>query len=165
MNQYISPSLSQVFLIWPLILSHRITADSPLWTLRPEDVYREKVDIIVILEGIIESTGELCQARTCYSARDILWGHRFVRVEEFDEIENVWCVDFTRFNNVLPSPTPRCITIFFFKQARTHAQKSPIHTHIHTQNKTQERPHETFIQHSLHVSVSVDVCDCDCDCV
>ncbi|XP_025089259.1 ATP-sensitive inward rectifier potassium channel 11-like isoform X1 [Pomacea canaliculata] len=78
-----------------------------LWTLRPEDVYREKVDIIVILEGIIESTGELCQARTCYSARDILWGHRFVRVEEFDEIEHVWCVDFTRFNNVLPSPTPR----------------------------------------------------------
>ncbi|PVD32729.1 hypothetical protein C0Q70_08174 [Pomacea canaliculata] len=70
-----------------------------LWTLRPEDVYREKVDIIVILEGIIESTGELCQARTCYSARDILWGHRFVRVEEFDEIEHVWCVDFTRFNN------------------------------------------------------------------
>nr|KAG5690623.1 hypothetical protein BaRGS_018093 [Batillaria attramentaria] len=98
----------KVFLIYPIVLSHRITEDSPLWLLKPEDVLREKFDILIFLEGTIESTGELCQARTCYAARDILWGHRFVRVEEYDEIQNAWCCDFTRFNNVVPSMTPRC---------------------------------------------------------
>ena len=102
----ISPS-PQVFLIWPLTLSHRITPDSPLYNLEPNDVMKEKFDILIFLEGTIESTGELCQARTCYSSRDILWGHRFVRLEEYDEIQETWCCDFTRFNNVVPSMTPK----------------------------------------------------------
>lgn len=104
--------LPQVFLIWPIILSHTITEDSPLWELKPQDVLSENFDVIIFLEGTIESTGEPCQARTCYSAREIIWGHRFVRIEEYDEQQTVWCVDFTRFNNVVPSMSPRSAECF-----------------------------------------------------
>ena len=52
------------------------------------------------LEGCIESTGELCQARTSYTSSEILWGHRFTRIEEYDAKNDLWIMDFVRFNQV-----------------------------------------------------------------
>ena len=34
--------------------------------------------VIIILEGIVESTGVICQARTSYLNSEILWGFRFM---------------------------------------------------------------------------------------
>ena len=34
--------------------------------------------MIIILEGIVESTGVICQARTSYLNSEILWGFRFM---------------------------------------------------------------------------------------
>ncbi|KAI8783026.1 ATP-sensitive inward rectifier potassium channel 12 [Biomphalaria glabrata] len=98
----------KVFLIWPMVLSHKITKDSPLYTLTPEDLIYDKFELIVVLEGTIESTGEMVQARTSFTSKEILWGHRFTRVEEYDEKTDKWCINFVRFNNVVPSKTPKC---------------------------------------------------------
>ena len=59
--------------------------------------------IVVFLEGYIESTGEMCQARTSYTTREILWGHRFTRLEEYDAKNDLWVMDFVRFNQVCMS--------------------------------------------------------------
>ncbi|XP_071093350.1 ATP-sensitive inward rectifier potassium channel 11-like [Haliotis cracherodii] len=98
----------KIFLIWPMVLSHKITENSPLWNVRPEDLFLDKFEIIIFLEGTIETTGELMQSRTSYSASEIIWGHRFARIEEYDEKSNSWCIDFVRFDNVVPSQTPKC---------------------------------------------------------
>ncbi|KAH9502905.1 Inward rectifier potassium channel 18 [Bulinus truncatus] len=98
----------KVFLIWPMVMSHKIDKDSPLYTLTPEDLIYDKFELIVVLEGTIESTGEMVQARTSFTSKEILWGHRFARVEEYDEKTDKWCINFVRFNNVVPSKTPKC---------------------------------------------------------
>jgi len=50
-----------IFLIWPVTVQHKIDKDSPLWDLSAEKLYKEHFEIIVILEGTIESTGMLTQ--------------------------------------------------------------------------------------------------------
>ena len=41
------------------------------------DMMAEQFEIIVILEGVVESTGQSSQARTSYLNNEILWGHRY----------------------------------------------------------------------------------------
>ncbi|XP_012944008.2 ATP-sensitive inward rectifier potassium channel 12 [Aplysia californica] len=109
----------RVFLIWPMVLRHKITPDSVLYTLTPEDLLYDKFELIIFLEGTIESTGEMVQARTSYTSKEILWGHRFARVEEYDEKNDKWCMDFVKFNNVVPSKTPRCSAKQFDESPKT----------------------------------------------
>ncbi|KAL8564968.1 hypothetical protein ACOMHN_019870 [Nucella lapillus] len=97
----------RLFLLWPLVLTHRITPSSPLYTLKPNDLIFDKFEIVVFLEGYIEATGDMCQARTSYTTQEILWGHRFTRLEAYDPKNDLWVMDFVRFNQVVPCPTPR----------------------------------------------------------
>ncbi|KAG6932771.1 potassium voltage-gated channel subfamily J member 6, partial [Chelydra serpentina] len=41
---------------------------------------KEELEIVVILEGMVEATGMTCQARSSYVTSEILWGHRFTPV-------------------------------------------------------------------------------------
>lgn len=45
---------------------------------------------MVILEGIIESTGEMVQAKTSYTPGDIQWGYQFDQIEAYDEESGKW---------------------------------------------------------------------------
>ena len=58
--------------------SFRIDEDSPLWQIGPQDLPKARFEIILILEGIIEATGNTTQARTSYLSDEILWGQRSV---------------------------------------------------------------------------------------
>lgn len=99
----------RVFLIWPLVLTHRINEDSPLFNMKPEDIlHANNFEIVVILEGTIEATGEICQARTSYTSADILWGYRFENIVEFDHEHGKWRANFKLFDDVVPSATPKC---------------------------------------------------------
>lgn len=40
---------------------HRITPESPLWTVTAESLLTQEMEIIVILEGIVEATGMTTQ--------------------------------------------------------------------------------------------------------
>ena len=88
-------------LMWPMVLTHKITEDSPFWDIKPADLTNEKYELIVFVEGTIESTGEFCQVRTSYTPREFLWGHRFDRIEEFDSGNGRWEIDFGGFNDVV----------------------------------------------------------------
>lgn len=90
-----------IVLMWPMVLTHKITEDSPFWDIKPADLTNEKYELIVYVEGTIETTGEFCQVRTSYTPREFLWGHRFDRIEEFDAGNGRWEIDFAGFNDVV----------------------------------------------------------------
>jgi hypothetical protein len=49
----------KIVLMWPMVLTHKITKSSPFWNIQPADLSSEKYEIIIYAEGTIESTGEL----------------------------------------------------------------------------------------------------------
>ncbi|BFZ17255.1 hypothetical protein BsWGS_20295 [Bradybaena similaris] len=98
----------RLFLVWPVIIVHKIDADSPFWELSPEDLHREQFELIVILEGIVESTGMTTQARSSYLPGEVLWGHRFERLVTFQKENGQYQIDFSRFHNTIPVDTPNC---------------------------------------------------------
>nr|CAD7397483.1 unnamed protein product [Timema cristinae] len=67
-----------------------------------------RFEIVVILEGTIESTGQTTQARSSYLPNEILWGHRFEAVVEYNKERSGYEVDYSRFNNTQLVDTPLC---------------------------------------------------------
>jgi hypothetical protein len=43
-----------LFLVWPLTIEHYIDENSPFWTISADDLRKERFEIAVILEGIVE---------------------------------------------------------------------------------------------------------------
>ncbi|XP_059620971.1 G protein-activated inward rectifier potassium channel 3-like [Phlebotomus argentipes] len=97
---------SNLFLIWPVIVTHKINADSPLFNLSPFDIMQDQFEILVFLEGTIESTGQSTQARTSYLNTEILWGYRFQEIVNFSQESRVFEVDYSKFNEIIPVDTP-----------------------------------------------------------
>ena len=67
----------QCLMMLPNTIYHKIDENSPFYTQKPRDVLESKFELVVILEGIVESTGNTAQTRTSYLPREILWGYRF----------------------------------------------------------------------------------------
>ena len=58
----------------------------------------ERVEIIVILEGIVEATGMPCMLRTSYSQEEILWGYDFEPLYQVNKNDGSLMIDFDKFN-------------------------------------------------------------------
>ncbi|XP_064191738.1 potassium inwardly rectifying channel subfamily J member 11, like [Anguilla rostrata] len=89
-----------IFLVSPLIISHTIERGSPLYELSAQSLATTDLEIIVILEGVVETTGITMQARTSYTSEEILWGHRFVSI--MAEEDGCYTVDYSKFGNTVP---------------------------------------------------------------
>ncbi|KAK8380365.1 hypothetical protein O3P69_016752 [Scylla paramamosain] len=96
----------RIFFIWPMTIIHKINENSPLFDLSAHDLLREKFEIVVILEGVIESTGMTTQARSSYLPNEILWGYRFEPLVTFNKELGEYAVDYSLFNNVYQVNTP-----------------------------------------------------------
>lgn len=88
-------------LMWPVTVSHKIDAKSPFFDLNPQRLKIDNFEIIVVLEGCIESTGQSMQARTSYLPTEILWGYRFEPVLKFSRYLCEYEVDYSKFENVV----------------------------------------------------------------
>ena len=99
---------SRLFLVWPVILEHPIDENSPFWDVSPEDLHKEQFELIIILEGIVESTGMTTQARTSYLPGEILWGHRFERLVTYQKDNGEYEIDYSRFHSTIPVDIPQC---------------------------------------------------------
>ncbi|KAH0620927.1 hypothetical protein JD844_021839 [Phrynosoma platyrhinos] len=98
---------NSIFLVSPLIIYHVIDSKSPLYDLAPGQLHHhEDLEVIVILEGVVETTGITTQARTSYLADEILWGQRFVPI--VTEEDGRYSVDYSKFGNTVKVPTPQC---------------------------------------------------------
>ncbi|XP_055857234.1 G protein-activated inward rectifier potassium channel 3 isoform X2 [Episyrphus balteatus] len=98
----------RLMFIWPTTIVHKIDRKSPLYTLSASDMLKERFEVVVMLEGVIESTGMTTQARSSYLPSEILWGHRFVNVVSFRKETGEYEVDYTLFNNTYDVDTPLC---------------------------------------------------------
>ncbi|XP_053141949.1 ATP-sensitive inward rectifier potassium channel 11 [Hemicordylus capensis] len=98
---------NSIFLVSPLIIYHVIDKNSPLYDVAPANLHHhEDLEVIVILEGVVETTGITTQARTSYLADEILWGERFVPI--VTEEDGQYSVDYSKFGNTVKVPTPNC---------------------------------------------------------
>ncbi|KAI1887256.1 hypothetical protein AGOR_G00188060 [Albula goreensis] len=94
----------QLFLVSPLTICHEINPKSPFFDLSQRSLMSEQFEIVVILEGIVETTGMTCQARTSYTEDEVLWGHRFLPVMSLEE--GFFRVDYSQFHSTFEVPTP-----------------------------------------------------------
>ncbi|CAF1155682.1 unnamed protein product [Didymodactylos carnosus] len=102
MNVGYDNGTDRLFLIRPLTIDHVIDERSPLWTLRKNDLTKERFEVVVILEGIVEATGMTTQAKTSYIPSEIEWGHRFERLVIFHKGSGQYRVDYSKFNLTYP---------------------------------------------------------------
>uniref|UniRef100_A0A1I8IW55 G protein-activated inward rectifier potassium channel 3 n=1 Tax=Macrostomum lignano TaxID=282301 RepID=A0A1I8IW55_9PLAT len=99
----------RLFLVWPIIVEHKITKDSPFWEISSGDLLSEQFELIVILEGIIESTGMTTQARSSYLPSEIRWGHRFERLITYQKDNGEYQINYEKFHATREIPRfPRC---------------------------------------------------------
>ncbi|GBP59975.1 ATP-sensitive inward rectifier potassium channel 12 [Eumeta japonica] len=99
---------SNLFFIWPITMVHRINAESPFYAVSAADVLQERFEIVVILEGTIESTGQTTQARSSYTTSEILWGHRYVPLVTYNRERQGYEVDYSKFEETVQVDTPLC---------------------------------------------------------
>ncbi|XP_058982486.1 G protein-activated inward rectifier potassium channel 3-like isoform X2 [Musca domestica] len=99
---------SDIFFIWPMVIEHKIDENSPLYNMSATDILNDKFEIVVILEGTVESTGQSTQARSSYINTEILWGHRFDPVVVYNKDRQAYEIDYARFNETTQVDTPLC---------------------------------------------------------
>lgn len=97
-----------LFFIWPMTVVHRIDENSPFFHLSAADMLQDRFEIVVILEGTIESTGQSTQARSSYVSAEVLWGHRFEPVVSYNKDREGYEVKYSKFDNTLQVDTPLC---------------------------------------------------------
>lgn len=98
----------RLFFIWPTTIVHKINRQSPLYALSAQDMLKERFEIAVMLEGVVESTGMTTQARSSFLPSEILWGHRFAHVVQFKKETGEYEVDYNLFNSTYEVDTPLC---------------------------------------------------------
>ncbi len=99
----------RVLILWPTTISHKIDEDSPFYEMTPRDMLSAQFEIMVVLEGITEETGNTVQARTSYLPNEILWGHHFENESViFDRKAGVHFVQHNCINKTVVDLTPRC---------------------------------------------------------
>jgi potassium inwardly-rectifying channel subfamily J len=98
MNVGFDNGKDRLFFNWPIIIEHRIDNRSPLYKMDKKTILKEKFEILLILEGIIEPTGMITQVKTSYMPEEIVWGGRFERMIYFDQQNYI--VDYAKFNSI-----------------------------------------------------------------
>uniref|UniRef100_A0A915JJ31 G protein-activated inward rectifier potassium channel 3 n=1 Tax=Romanomermis culicivorax TaxID=13658 RepID=A0A915JJ31_ROMCU len=100
--------LDRIFLVWPITICHVIDMDSPLYEYSCANLACAQFEIIVLLEGIVESTGMTAQARTSYLPSEICWGHRFEKLVTYQKQNGDYQIDYSRFHKTLKVNSPLC---------------------------------------------------------
>ncbi|MEE6516066.1 hypothetical protein FKM82_025271, partial [Ascaphus truei] len=124
----------QLFLVSPLTICHEIDPRSPFFELSQKSLRSEQFEIVVILEGIVETTGMTCQARTSYTEDEVLWGHRFLPVMSLEE--GFFRVDYSQFHATFEVPTPHY-------SVKEHEEKLPLGSPLNSlcsEKYTREKP-------------------------
>ncbi|XP_031619158.1 ATP-sensitive inward rectifier potassium channel 8-like [Contarinia nasturtii] len=98
----------QVHIIFPLIICHVIDDQSPLYTLSAKKFLEKRFEIIVTFTGASASTGQITEDRTSYLSSEIIWGHRFVNIIEYDAQNQEYFVDYDKFEVTEEVDTPLC---------------------------------------------------------
>jgi potassium inwardly-rectifying channel subfamily J, other len=116
---------SDLFLIWPMVVVHKINYASPFYTMSAADILQDRFEVVVFLEGTVESTGQTTQARTSYTNTEIMWGNRLESVVLYNKEKQGYEINYSRFNSTQPVDTPLCSAkelADFYKVQEEHRQ-------------------------------------------
>ena len=92
---------NSLFIILPLTIIHVIDKHSPFYEMRPSDLCDCEFEIIAILEGTVEATGMLTQAKTSYTSDEICWGYEFRNIIGKDRwSDGRYRLDFSAFDDI-----------------------------------------------------------------
>ncbi|XP_048762576.1 ATP-sensitive inward rectifier potassium channel 12-like [Ostrea edulis] len=116
---------SRISLKWPIVLQHKITPSSPFWALDEGEVKSGDFELLVFLQGVIESTGMSFQARTSYLPHEILWQHKFKPMSTVVTLSGMFEFDYKQFNETINFPTSTPSTPRKFVRAKYIRSSSP----------------------------------------
>jgi len=108
-NLVINPETTSeccIFFVWPLDIVHVIDQDSPLYDMTEEDFAKDAFEIILVMEGMNETSNMIFQARTSYLPNEILWGHRFEQMQLYRKDNNKFEINFSAFHSTYEVDTP-----------------------------------------------------------
>ncbi|KAK9887765.1 hypothetical protein WA026_000080 [Henosepilachna vigintioctopunctata] len=154
----------KILFIWPTTIVHKIEKGSPLYNMSATDLLRERFEIIVVLEGVIESTGMTTQARSSYLPSEILWGHRFQSLVTFKKESGEYEVDYAIFHKTMEVDTPLCSAS---QLAEHRAMFSIGGDHLKASQFPSVRTHSTdtlssmdslSIDHDEHIMMKIPTC-------
>ena len=92
----------RIILLTPMVITHIIKETSPLYAITNDSILNEDIEIVIILEAIVESTGLTAQALWSYTEREILFGRKFVPMTNRGKTaKGTWEVDFKRLSDVM----------------------------------------------------------------
>ncbi|KAK3728463.1 hypothetical protein QZH41_002325 [Actinostola sp. cb2023] len=107
---------STIFLILPLTVIHVIDEESPFFTMSPSELSESDFELVAIMEGTIEATGLLTQAKTSYVGDEIMWGFELKGTMGSSSWKGGrYRVDFSQFHNFIPVDTPRVSALEFYE--------------------------------------------------
>ena len=95
----------RLMLLVPVIVKHHITPSSPLYFVADDisKIQQQDFEIVVALEGIVESTGLTVQALWSFTEREILPGYKFKpMVRRKGRAKKIWEVNFGLLSEVQP---------------------------------------------------------------
>lgn len=98
---------SDLLLLWPTVITHSITAESPLYGMSETQMTQGAFEIIVTLEGTTASTDMSTQAMTSYLPSEILWGFRFDDMIGAKSDNGRPTVDHSLMDDMYPVESPR----------------------------------------------------------
>lgn len=84
-------------LTWTII--HPIEPEGPLWHWLEAGAVPEDAELVVVLSGVDESSGQTIYGRTAYTSDDIRWNARFADIISIDEAGRR-TIDYARFHDV-----------------------------------------------------------------
>merc|ERR1719348_1102625 len=108
-NLVINPETTSeccIFFVWPLDIVHVIDQDSPLYDMTEDDFACDAFEIILVMEGMNETSNMIFQARTSYLPNEILWGHRFEQMQLYRKDNNKFEINFSAFHSTYEVDTP-----------------------------------------------------------
>lgn len=97
-----------ILFIFPITIVHKIDENSPLYNISAKNMLELDLEILVVFEGIIESTGQTVQAISSYTTQEILWGRRFSQSVYYDKRKHGFVENFGKFNESYSVNTPLC---------------------------------------------------------
>ncbi|KAK3091747.1 hypothetical protein FSP39_022312 [Pinctada imbricata] len=89
-------------LLWPAVIYHTIDQNSPLWPPERLQSFNEFSELIVNLEGVIESTSRVVQVRTSYIPTEVRYGYKFQNISPQVDVDGKYSCSYFDLNTMCP---------------------------------------------------------------
>lgn len=138
---YVDSGNEDLFFICPLTLYHVIDKSSPFFDMSADTIHQQDFELVLFLDGTVESTSATCQVRTSYIPEEVLWGYRFASIITKSKIGK-YRVDFSNFGKTLEVQTPHCALCLYNEMENRNTVEKAYDNLAFENDEVRER-HET----------------------